>query len=579
MMRIGLYLENKKIRDADLRFPEQGNPGIGGTQFNFVTLPYYFQKYFPNEVEFILFANEIQRLPASLRCLPVGSCSDAADKCARNDCDIFLYRPTYDNNGMDTLRVMQETDLRGIAWAHSDIPLEYLNALAKCRQIQQYVCVGQQQLNRLSTHKIFGKATCIVNGFDTANYIPGDSCKKDTHTIVFLGNLIPAKGFHWLARVWPEVIKVIPEAKLSVIGNGALYDRNSKLGKWGVAQEDYETDHIRPYLSDANGKLHPSVKFMGLLGVSKIPLLQKAAMGIVNPSTRTENCPGCAIELQASGTAVVSTAANGLLDTVIHKKTGLLGRNLTDLAANIIYLLQNKAESRRLGKHGIDFVRTSFSYEKVCWQWLYLFRQLCAPQKVNHFPSAEIHSQKQPRTITSLLEQIYTQKCKTPSDINTHLPILRKYAEQCNHITEFGVRGVVSTWALLAAKPQTLNSYDVKYHPNIEKAKEIAAQNNIDFTFKTKNVLHLEIKGTDLLFIDTYHTYDQLKKELCLHGNKARKYLIMHDTTIFGRRGADGMNKGLLDAIEEFISENHHWQIIEQTNDNIGLTIMQRLNP
>ena len=199
-------------------------------------------------------------------------------------------------------------------------------------------------------------------------------------------------------------------------------------------------------------------------------------------------------------------------------------------------------------------------------------------QKVNHSQPLELNSLDPSRKITSSLEQVYTQKCKTPSDINLHLPTLRKYAEKCSHITEFGVRCVVSTWALLAGKPQSLKSYDIKYHPNIEKAKEIAAQNNIDFTFNTHNVLKLEITDTELQFIDTYHTYGQLKSELSLHGYKASKYLIMHDTTIFGRSGADGMNKGLLDAIEEFISENPHWQIIEQINDTIGLTVMQRLH-
>ncbi|MGD9307318.1 MAG: glycosyltransferase family 4 protein, partial [Desulfobacterales bacterium] len=445
-MKVGLYLENQKIKDTDLRYPEQGNPGIGGTQYNFVTLPYYFQKHLPDQVEFILFANETQRLPGELHCISAASCSEAAFKSAKNQCDIFLYRPTYDQHGMETLRVLQENDLKSIAWAHSDIPLEYLNALAQCRQIRQYVCVGQQQLNRLSTHKIFEKSICIVNGFDAAKYVPTALPKKNQHTVVFLGNLIPAKGFHWLARAWPDVISVIPEAKLIVIGNGALYDRNSTLGKWGVAQEDYEAAHIRPYLSDDNGSIHPSVRFMGLMGDTKIPLLQKATIGIVNPSTQTENCPGCAIELQASGTAVVSTAANGLLDTVIHKKTGLLGNNLADFTKNMVYLLQNKAEACRLGKHGIDFVRTSFAYEKISRQWLYLFRQVCGNQKGNHIPAAEINSKEQARKITFALEKIYSQKCETPSDINQHLPILRKYAAQCSHITEFGVRGVVSTW-------------------------------------------------------------------------------------------------------------------------------------
>lgn len=52
------------------------------------------------------------------------------------------------------------------------------------------------------------------------------------------------------------------------------------------------------------------------------------------------------------------------------------------------------------------------------------------------------------------LEQKYTELCVNPSDINEHLPTLKKYAEECDHITEMGVRGIVSTYALLMGKPK-----------------------------------------------------------------------------------------------------------------------------
>jgi tetratricopeptide (TPR) repeat protein len=194
-------------------------------------------------------------------------------------------------------------------------------------------------------------------------------------------------------------------------------------------------------------------------------------------------------------------------------------------------------------------------------------------------PPVESNSLDPSQKITSSLEQMYAQKCKTPSDINLHLPTLKKYAEKCSHVTEFGVRWVVSTWALLAGKPQKLICYDINYHPNIEKAKEIAAENNIHFTFNANNVLDIEIEETELLFIDTYHTYHQLKKELELHACNAKRYIILHDTIIYGRRSADGFNKGLLDAIEAYLRENSNWKIIEQSNDNIGLTVMERINP
>ena len=38
---------------------------------------------------------------------------------------------------------------------------------------------------------------------------------------------------------------------------------------------------------------------------------------------------------------------------------------------------------------------------------------------------------------------------RKPSDINEHLETLSNYASRCNSIFETGVRGVVSSWALL----------------------------------------------------------------------------------------------------------------------------------
>ncbi len=54
------------------------------------------------------------------------------------------------------------------------------------------------------------------------------------------------------------------------------------------------------------------------------------------------------------------------------------------------------------------------------------------------------------------VEENYNVLVKIPSDINEHLPVLKKYAEQCDHVTEMGVRYIVSTFALVLAKPKKL---------------------------------------------------------------------------------------------------------------------------
>ena len=63
------------------------------------------------------------------------------------------------------------------------------------------------------------------------------------------------------------------------------------------------------------------------------------------------------------------------------------------------------------------------------------------------------------------LEDIIYQLKNTPTDINEHIETLVKYASQCDHVTEMGVRGIFSTWAFVASRPKKLISYDL-YNPS-----------------------------------------------------------------------------------------------------------------
>jgi len=167
------------------------------------------------------------------------------------------------------------------------------------------------------------------------------------------------------------------------------------------------------------------------------------------------------------------------------------------------------------------------------------------------------------------LKEEYSKLCTTKSDINEHLPTLTKYGKEVYHITEFGVRSGRSTIAFLYSDPIILVSYDLK--PTKFKYKGFESPN---FTLVKGNTLKIEIDETDLLFIDTDHTYTQLSGELKLHGNKVRKYIIFHDTEIFGKVGMDKKQPGLLQAIYEFMGDT--WKIKERFKNNNGLVIIER---
>lgn len=190
------------------------------------------------------------------------------------------------------------------------------------------------------------------------------------------------------------------------------------------------------------------------------------------------------------------------------------------------------------------------------------------------------------------LEEKYKHLVKTESDINEHLPTLKKYAEECEHITEMGVRWIVSTYAFLAAKPKKMFSIDIQHPLNwgasIEQVEEYAKEIGCQYKFWQTNNLEIEIEETDLLFIDTWHSYKQLKAELDLHASKVKKYIILHDTVLFGDK--DELNsynkfgwyneldkKGLTPAINEFLEEHKEWNTHKVYTNNNGLTILKRI--
>ena len=178
------------------------------------------------------------------------------------------------------------------------------------------------------------------------------------------------------------------------------------------------------------------------------------------------------------------------------------------------------------------------------------------------------------------LETAYRLACETVSDIHEHLPTLRRYASECAHLTEFGVRAVVSTWALLAGRPETLVSYDLVRHENIRQAAEIAQREGIAFQFHEADVRNIRIAPTDLLFIDTLHHADQLAAELELHAGRVERYLIFHDTASFGWISETGEpGKGLLGAIETFLQNHPEWSLFERFENNNGLLILRRTHP
>ena len=203
------------------------------------------------------------------------------------------------------------------------------------------------------------------------------------------------------------------------------------------------------------------------------------------------------------------------------------------------------------------------------------------------------------------LTELYNSSATIVSDINEHVPTLRKYASECSSVAELGVRSGVSTFGWLKGlteSPAETKSYygvDIDECPITVLAKNVATSNGIDYTFVKGDSAKVDLpNNVDLLFIDTWHVYGHLKRELAKHHEKVLKYIVLHDTTVDEWKGEsircdmnvkkqaeesgypeEEITKGLWPAVEEFLKEHEaEWKLHERFTNNNGLTILKRVS-
>ena len=167
----------------------------------------------------------------------------------------------------------------------------------------------------------------------------------------------------------------------------------------------------------------------------------------------------------------------------------------------------------------------------------------------------------------------YQEASAIASDIHEHLPTLRDLASECESVIEMGVRGIVSTWGFveglkLGGSLLSIDKEDPSmYGAEATNVKNACNDKGVSFQFMLADTLKIEIPEVDLLFIDTKHTYDQLTQELELHSDKAKKYLVFHDTV--------SCEKELMPAIDELIKKGI-WKLKKHYKNNNGLMILER---
>ena len=253
--------------------------------------------------------------------------------------------------------------------------------------------------------------------------------------------------------------------------------------------------------------------------------------------------------------------------------------DLSDLHEKIDWLQSHPQEAKSIAQEALRFSETIFS-----------------PEFQKYHIETELYTML---FGSSAIEYFYREKSTTPSDIHEHLPTLREYASRCNSVTECGVREIVSSYAFASGLKQnpknSLTMIDLYTSAKMKTFLELCQREGVHASFIEGSDTSCERFSTDLLFIDTWHIYGHLKRELAYWHSFVGKYIILHDTTVdawYGetiRGGGDPqkqsiesgypveeITRGLWPAVEEFLRDHPEWSIERRYENNNGLTILSR---
>eukprot|EP00933_Yihiella_yeosuensis_P037890 TRINITY_DN31889_c0_g1_i1.p1 TRINITY_DN31889_c0_g1~~TRINITY_DN31889_c0_g1_i1.p1 ORF type:complete len:386 (-),score=29.84 TRINITY_DN31889_c0_g1_i1:267-1424(-) len=195
-------------------------------------------------------------------------------------------------------------------------------------------------------------------------------------------------------------------------------------------------------------------------------------------------------------------------------------------------------------------------------------------------------------------------------DIGGHLMFLRTLAarESTSRIVELGTRKGSSTMAFLLGladqaqlsgseptfKASTLEliSYDVEVFRYANIFREVAEMLGVSYSHRIQSSLEAQIPSTDILFIDTLHSYGQLRRELALHHHSVKNYIVLHDTEtwadevyheeeaqlrlLYPSWPEEDFNQGLRRGVDEFLQAHSEWKVIFHFENDNGLTVLAR---
>jgi glycosyltransferase involved in cell wall biosynthesis len=154
---------------------------------------------------------------------------------------------------------------------------------------------------------------------------------SDNKVVGTVARLVPVKGHSYFIQAAEKIVKVIPQSRFMIVGDGVLRAKLEKLVKEKNLRDYFYFLGLRSDVSD-------------LLSLFDVFVL----------SSLNEGMGKVVVEAMASSKPVVATRVGGIPEVVSDNDTGLLVEpmNIDSLAESVISLLKDKQRSMAMGEAG-----------------------------------------------------------------------------------------------------------------------------------------------------------------------------------------------------------------------------------
>ncbi len=180
----------------------------------------------------------------------------------------------------------------------------------------------------------------IPYGVDLEKFKPNRVPYKNELNFLAVGRFTPKKAPLTTIKAFHSVLQNFPEATLTMVGKkDGLYEDCANL------------------VSELN--IEGSVIFPGVLNQEEIVALMNQSLAFVQhsitaPNGDMEGTPNSILEASATGLPVISTLHGGIMDAIVHGKTGFLVEelDLEGMANYMTQLCENPHLAREFGDEG-----------------------------------------------------------------------------------------------------------------------------------------------------------------------------------------------------------------------------------